>query len=209
TPTEDATEPLADRLPTINVPTFTPVGSRFGDSGITPTANLPTQPIPDALITPTALATEVDECTYIVQANDTLFSIASQLETEVDAMVAANPALAANPDALSIGQPLAVPNCEDDTEATAASTAEATSEARAAQTEDPESEDGDDDVRTEDDAPAAPDGQQVHVVQQGENLFRIALQYNVSVDAIVVANPSLSSQATIIQPGQELIIPAP
>lgn len=45
-----------------------------------------------------------------------------------------------------------------------------------------------------------------HTVQPGENLFRIALQYGTTVEAIVAANdlPSASS----IQTGQVLIIPA-
>ncbi len=214
-PTAELTEePTDDLPPTISIPTFTPVGSRFGDSGITPTANLPTQPAPNALVTPTALPTTVDECTYVVQANDTLFSIALELETEVDAMVAANPALSANPDALSIGQQLAIPNCETEessAETSSDDSAEAESEAED-DTTDADAEDTRAEAAPAEDAQADTDaqtGQQIHVVQQGENLFRIALQYNVSVDAIIAANPSISSQATIIQPGQEIIIPAP
>src|ERR1700694_348523 len=44
-----------------------------------------------------------------------------------------------------------------------------------------------------------------YVVQAGENLFRIALKYGVSVDAIVQANHLAS--ATSILVGQTLIIP--
>ena len=46
----------------------------------------------------------------------------------------------------------------------------------------------------------------VHVVQPGENLFRIALRYGVTVDALVAAN-GLSS-ASRIYSGQRLTIPA-
>jgi LysM repeat protein len=45
----------------------------------------------------------------------------------------------------------------------------------------------------------------IHVVQAGENLFRIALRYNTTVDAIVAAN-NLDDE-TQIYVGQRLIIP--
>jgi len=52
-----------------------------------------------------------------------------------------------------------------------------------------------------------PTGQVTHVVQRGENLFRIALRYGTTVEAIAsangIANPAL------IYAGQELVIPSP
>lgn len=48
--------------------------------------------------------------------------------------------------------------------------------------------------------------QQQHVVQPGENLFRIARRYNTTVSAIVQANPSITNP-NIIYVGQTLIIP--
>ncbi|HEX2908859.1 MAG TPA: LysM peptidoglycan-binding domain-containing protein [Phototrophicaceae bacterium] len=53
-------------------------------------------------------------------------------------------------------------------------------------------------------APAAAQ-QTVHVVQPGENLFRIALQYGVGMDAIAQAN-GISNTAQIYA-GQQLVIP--
>jgi LysM repeat protein len=55
-------------------------------------------------------------------------------------------------------------------------------------------------------ATTAPQAQVHHTVQSGENLFRIALRYGTTVDAIVAANqlPDDSS----IQVGQVLVIPA-
>ena len=55
-------------------------------------------------------------------------------------------------------------------------------------------------------APALAEGPVVHVVQPGENLFRIALRYSVTVDALVAAN-GLGS-ASRIYSGQRLTIPA-
>ena len=44
-----------------------------------------------------------------------------------------------------------------------------------------------------------------YVVQPGDNLFRIALKYGVTVEAIAVANDI--SKVNLIYPGQELVIP--
>jgi lipoprotein-anchoring transpeptidase ErfK/SrfK len=56
-------------------------------------------------------------------------------------------------------------------------------------------------------APAAPaaNGGQVHIVQAGENLFRIALGYGIGAEAIVRANGLAS--ANVIFAGQALVIP--
>lgn len=48
-------------------------------------------------------------------------------------------------------------------------------------------------------------GERTHVVQPGENLFRIALKYGVAVEAIAVANDI--SNVNFIYPGQKLVIP--
>jgi LysM repeat protein len=48
-------------------------------------------------------------------------------------------------------------------------------------------------------------GEGTHVVQPGENLFRIALEYGVTVEALAVANGI--SNVNLIYPGQELVIP--
>jgi len=54
--------------------------------------------------------------------------------------------------------------------------------------------------------PAFAQGTTVHVVQRGENLFRIALRYGVTVDALVAANGL--TNASRIYAGQRLVIPA-
>ncbi len=54
----------------------------------------------------------------------------------------------------------------------------------------------------------AQDGtQQIHVVQSGENLFRIALRYGLTVDTIASANDI--GDPTQIYAGQRLVIPSP
>jgi LysM repeat protein len=54
-------------------------------------------------------------------------------------------------------------------------------------------------------APVSAEGSTVHVVQPGENLFRIALHYGVTVDALAAANGL--SDARRIYTGQRLVIP--
>jgi LysM repeat protein len=53
--------------------------------------------------------------------------------------------------------------------------------------------------------PGTPGAPIVHVVQRGENLFRIALRYNTTVGAIAAANGILNPQ--FIYVGQKLTIP--
>jgi len=50
------------------------------------------------------------------------------------------------------------------------------------------------------------DGQIIHVVEPGQNLFRISLRYGVTVQDIVDAN-NLGSANAILSIGQQLIIP--
>jgi LysM repeat protein len=54
-------------------------------------------------------------------------------------------------------------------------------------------------------APAVPTTSRVHVVQRGENLFRIGLRYGVSVDALAAANGIVDARR--IYAGQRLVIP--
>jgi LysM repeat protein len=54
-------------------------------------------------------------------------------------------------------------------------------------------------------APGDTSGQITHVVQPGENLFRIALKYNRMVQAVATANGITNKN--LIYPGQVLIIP--
>ena len=49
------------------------------------------------------------------------------------------------------------------------------------------------------------DGGGTHVVQPGENLYRIALQYGITVDALMAANGL--TDASIVRLGQPLVIP--
>lgn len=184
---EEATSPATTRpsalTATQGIASFTPSGSTFGDPGITATP-VSTQPIPNALITPTDFVQQ-SECVYSVQANDTLFSIATQFNVTIDEFIAVNPVLSANPNALSIGQNLTIPNCIPEGGEIVETTPETVEISP---------------------TPAAAEGTRTHTVAQGETLFRIALQYNTTVEAILAANPEMGG-STIIYPGQVLVIP--
>ncbi|NDJ85979.1 MAG: LysM peptidoglycan-binding domain-containing protein, partial [Chloroflexi bacterium] len=85
-----------------DVATVAPPG--FGDTGISPTPSRtftpsqePNQPTPTD-------AAQQDECVYLVQGGDTLFSIARSFDLLPDDFYAVNPALQYNPDSLYIGQ---------------------------------------------------------------------------------------------------------
>jgi len=102
---------------------------------------------------------------HVVQRGETLYSIARRYGTTVEALMRANGLT--DPTRIYAGQRLVVP---------APGTAQ----------------------------PAAPSGN-VHIVQRGENLFRIALRYGTTAQAIARANNLRST--SLVYAGQRLIIP--
>jgi LysM repeat protein len=106
--------------------------------------------------------------TYTVRWGDTLFSIAQSFGTSVDDIKAVN---GLTSDIIVVGQELIIPGATGMP---------------------PE--------------PGMPPGRPgVHIVQPGENLFRIALSYGTTVDAIAEANHIVNPW--FIYVGQELTIP--
>jgi LysM repeat protein len=179
-----ATDVLASDIP-VNSPSVTPqfitpdvpIGPISFDSP-TPRALVPATP--SGLITPTALFSGSQPCTYTIQPGDNLFRIALNHNTTLDELKAANPEVG---DVIQPGQTLQIPNCVSST-ATPATTVNAT--------------------------PVAPSGQQTtHTVAAGETLVAIAQRYSVTVAAIVaansLANPDRLSvgQQLIIPPAQQ------
>jgi LysM repeat protein len=53
---------------------------------------------------------------------------------------------------------------------------------------------------------ATPGGTRVHVVGQGDNLYRIAQRYNTTIEAIMAAN-GITDRSKILHIGDRLIIP--
>jgi LysM repeat protein len=144
-------------------PTATPTGGFSGLVGGTPGATT----TPSA---PTATATPIPSqgVTYIVRWGDTLYSIARRFGTTVEAIKEAN---GLTSDFIVVGQELTIPG---------------------ATTIPPE--------------PVPPvTGPVVHIVQPGENLFRIALRYGTTVEAIAQANNIVNPWYIYV--GQKLTIP--
>jgi len=96
-----------------------------------------------------------------VQWGDTLYSIAARFGTTVEALVQLNNL--SDPHRLQVGQRLIIPG-----------------------------------------TPSEPARE--HIVQPGENLFRIALRYGTTVEAIAAANRIVNP--SFIRVGQRLVIPA-
>lgn len=123
----------------------------------------------------TATGALAQDPTHIVQPGETLFSIASKYGVEVQAIREAN---GLTVDTILVGQQLRIPN-------------PTRWPARPPVKQIPHQ------------VPDRP-GHFIHTVQQGENLFRIGLRYDVHWQSIQAAN-NLSSPS--IRPGDRLVIP--
>ncbi len=129
---------------------------------------------------------------YVVQRGDTLLSISRRVGVSIDRLAAANSLV--NSSLIYPGQRLVIPGGAPAASAVAAPQSTPVPAPTAVS---PPS------------APAlAPPvaGQQTHLVQPGENLFRIALRYGVTMQAIMAANGM--SNPTLVYVGQQLVIPA-
>jgi LysM repeat protein len=130
---------------------------------------------------PTASATEVpEECLHIVRRGDTVFKIALANGTTVAAIQAVNPSLT-NPELISLGQRIVLPNCN----------ATPTPEVSAGATQ----------------TSTGTLNETIHVVRSGDTLGRIARQYGVSLTLLVERNSITDPNRLSI--GQEIIVPIP
>ncbi len=140
--------------------------------------------------TPTAIPIEENPCIHVVQPGDTLFSIATENEVTLDALVAANAQYlggsAYTP--LQIGWALQIPGCGEPTPTV---TPTGSSETAPNENAPPSA------------TPAS--GEVIHTVQPGEGIYSIARQYGVSPQAIIDANGL--ANPNLIHPGDQLIIP--
>lgn len=115
---------------------------------------------------------------YVVKAGDTPASVAAQFKTTLDVLKQLNPTMG---NALNVGETLIVPKL-------------------------PEAQPTQPPVAQPTTAPPPSSGQRAHIVQAGENLYRIGLRYGVSWQSIARANGIINP--TRLQAGQRLVIPA-
>lgn len=203
-------ESVAEPLPTEAVETAGPPvlelqlvtpGGPTGPSAVSTPA--PTNTIPsvelEPLITPTDMfapqTTDVDPaCVHVVRPGDTLFRIALNNQTTVDALRAANPQLRG--DIIQPGDELILPDCTPSGSQPEAGEPPADPGLAAP-------------IDTEPGSPGAaePGAPVTHVVQPGETMGIIARRYGVTINAIAQANNI--SNPNLLSVGQELIIPTP
>jgi LysM repeat protein len=130
--------------------------------------------------TPEPTAETPSEVIHEVQTGETLLAISLIYGVDVEDIVAANDLPSA--DVLDVGQQLIIPVGGL-----------------------PDEPAGDEAGGGAPDPTAEPAGEQIHIVQAGENLFRIALRYGTTVDVLVeynnLANPDQ------LEVGQEIRIP--
>jgi LysM repeat protein len=119
---------------------------------------------------------------HVVQTGENLYRIAKRYNATISAIVDANEL--ENPNVIYVGQVLTIPGGATD--------------GQIPSDEEPESAEP-----VEDETPAP--SEQIHVVQRGENLWRIAEQYDVSVQAIIDLNNIQTPN--IIHSGLQLRIP--
>lgn len=137
-----------------------------------------TAPAPTATPVPEETEERTAEIIHVVVAGDTLFSLAQQYGVTVEEIAAANNM--SNIHSLEVGQELVIPPPGGETTTPA--------------TEEPP---------TTEEPPATEE--RVHVVQPGENLYRIGLQYGFTIEELAaynnIANPNR------LEVGQEIRIP--
>lgn len=130
------------------------------------------------------------QVTHTVQAGENLYRIALKYGVTVDAIAQANNIT--NPNLILVGQVLVIPTTAVVLTPTPVATPVGTVTPAAVPTATP--------------VPVAPPAETVHIVQPGENLFRIALRYNLTTSVLAayngIANPNL------IYAGQQIRIPA-
>ena len=139
-------------------------------------------PEPEAAEGESIDAPPLEDGVYTVRNGDTLGQIAFIYGISLEDLMAANDLT--NPDVLDVGQQLTIPEAGfADTDDTAAS----------------------DDTTTEDPPADTTGEEQIHIVQAGDNLYRIGIRYGFTVDELAEYN-SLTD-INNLEVGQEIRIP--
>lgn len=173
-----STIPILQATNTRAIVTPVPPAGPVNFSTPTPFGGLIATPTPlDLLVTPTDAFASSSQCAYIIQPGDTLYQIAINNETTVEALRQANPQLSG--DLIQPGDELNLPGCGQPVPTITPALAQPTTE--------------------------APVGQRTHVVRSGDTLFAIAREYGVTVQAIIDANNLTNPDRLDL--GQELVIP--
>lgn len=225
--TTAGTATVEPRAPTDGTPAVVPTGATVISAGPTPTYEMPTlTPSPGLGATPTSLPTAQPSPTlavsptpapvqHTVQWGDTVYSLARQYGTTVEAIAQANnlpPSYL-----IRVGQTLTIPGQPvssnvyvvkpGDTLYSIAARYGVAWQTLASVNRilNPALLQVGQQLIIPEGGTAAPEGAKTHIVKQGETLYRIALTYGTTVQAIALANNL--SNVHIIYPGQQLLIP--
>ena len=160
-------------IPVTQFPTDTPVFSTATNAPPSFATRLPFVPPFGPTVLPPLVGPTLNGIgTYIVQAGETLFSIAHLYNTSPEALARLNGIV--NVTQIRVGQVLVVPGAGNNANGKAP-------------------------------PPAIPKPRVTYIVQPGDNLYRISLRYNVTLDALMRANHIIN--ANTIYVGQTLYIP--
>lgn len=133
----------------------------------------------------------VPERTHTVREGDSLWDIAIEYDVTVDQLLQLNPEVSKS---MLVGQTLIISQSSAPSESSQTEAPSSTPE-----TEDPEEEQPEEEP--EENASASP---RTHTVQDGDSLWDIAIQYDVSVEQLQQLNPDISKSMLV---GQTLMIP--
>ena len=171
-------EPVADGTP---IPTATPYAS-------VPEPTIVASPTTQAASTTTTTTTDDGDVEYVVEPGDNLFAIAERFDTTVGAIMERNDIDDAA--LIFVGQVLIVPQGY-------------TPPADAADTGDAASEDDESETTTTTDD----SGRETYVVQAGDTAYGIALEFDVTLEALAAANGTTVEELGNLFEGDELVIP--
>lgn len=144
-----------------------------------PTATTPATATSLPTLSPTSLPALPTQLTYEVKSGDTMVAIARRYNVSLDELLAANGIPPSDSVLIRPGQVLLIPT----------GNRSLSEPALALEVNQP--------------TPAP----QTYVIQPGDILERIARQYGVTVDALLIANNLSNRDATRLRPGQTLVIP--
>ena len=133
----------------------------------------------------------VPERTHTVREGDSLWDIALEYDVTVDQLLQLNPEVSKS---MLVGQTLIISQSSAPSESSQTEAPSSTPE-----TEDPEEEQPEEDP--EENASASP---RTHTVQDGDSLWDISIQYDVSVEQLQQLNPDISKSMLV---GETLMIP--
>ncbi len=187
------------QAPTATVePTFTPLGlsaTRTPTRGAEPTRTTsPTQAAVTRTVTATPTTTDENMVRYVVESGDTLSAISVRFDVPAEEIIAANPEL--DPDVLEVGDVILIPQVTPTPRAAATrtpQTGQRTPTPQAQRSATPRRSGDEDTIE--------------YTIQEGDTLFSISTEFNVTVQAILDANPELDQD--LILSGTVILIPQP